>query len=82
MRGLGIFIMRSLMDDICFTRNHLGMCVRLTKFGLVPRSVLELAQTPAENGHASETLTLNAVHNRLKALFEFARFQSGSRRQH
>jgi hypothetical protein len=79
MRGLGIFIMRSLMDDICFTKNQSGMCVRLTKFGLPSLPTADLAQT---NGRQTAGPRLGAVHDRLKALFEFARLHSGSRRQH
>lgn len=80
MRGLGIFIMRSLMDDICFTKNHSGMCVRLTKFGLATRQP-ELNQTLSTNGQSSQSVTLGAVHNRLKALLELTRFHSSGRRQ-
>ena len=80
MRGLGIFIMRSLMDDICFTMNACGTSVRLTKFGLASGRA---ASGPAlhANGHANGVFGLGAVHHRLKSLLELARVQMGSRRQ-
>jgi anti-sigma regulatory factor (Ser/Thr protein kinase) len=80
MRGLGIFIMRSLMDDICFTMNACGTCVRLTKFGLATSPVP--AGVPVyTNGHGNGTFSLGAVHHRLKSLLELARVQMSSRRQ-
>lgn len=80
MRGLGIFIMRSLMDDICFTVQRSGTSVKLTKYALreMPVTISGLLKG---NGVASPRLTLGAVHDRLKSLLKLARFQSGGRRQ-
>ncbi len=79
MRGLGIFIMRSLMDDVCFSMNACGTCVRMTKFGLTTAQPFEVSAYP--NGHANGVTGLGAVHHRLKSLLELARVQMGSRRQ-
>jgi anti-sigma regulatory factor (Ser/Thr protein kinase) len=81
IRGLGIFIMKSLMDDVCFTMKGAGTSVKMMKFGLTSQRTL--AQTPglSGNGHASRTVGLGSVHNGLKSLFERARIQMGSRRQ-
>ncbi len=80
MRGLGIFIMRSLMDDICFTMNACGTCVRMMKFGLAERSINGLAARPV-NGKPHAVARLGAMHDRLKSLLELARVQMSSRRQ-
>jgi anti-sigma regulatory factor (Ser/Thr protein kinase) len=80
MRGLGIFIMRSLMDDICFTMNPWGTCVRLTKFGLAS-SRTAMGAPLYGDGHSNGAFGLGAVHHRLKSLLELARVQVGSRRQ-
>jgi serine/threonine-protein kinase RsbW len=81
IRGLGIFIMKSLMDDVCFTMNGAGTCVKMMKFGLTPQRTL--ADTPGlhGNGRATKTLGLGLVHHGLKSLLERARIQMGSRRQ-
>jgi serine/threonine-protein kinase RsbW len=79
MRGLGIFIMRSLMDDVCFTMNACGTCVRMIKFGLA--STQPFAAQTHTNGYANGVSGLGAVHHRLKSLLELARVQMGSRRQ-
>lgn len=81
MRGLGIFIMRSLMDDICYTVNRYGTCVRLTKFGLSAQPAFAAASVFHTNGRANAALGLGAVHHRLKSLLELARIQMSSRRQ-
>lgn len=81
MRGLGIFIMRSLMDDVCFTMNDCGTCVRMMKFGLATQRSLAGAPATHANGRAASVSGLGAVHHRLKSLFELARVQMGSRRQ-
>jgi len=80
MRGLGIFIMRSLMDDICFTVQKSGTSVKLTKYAL-RESPVTVAGLLKGNGEAGPRLTLAAVHDRLKSLLKLARFQSGGRRQ-
>jgi len=79
MRGLGIFIMRSLMDDVCFTMNACGTCVRMQKFGLAARRLSN--EAAAHNGRAAAGASLGAVHDRLKSLLELARVQVSSRRQ-
>jgi anti-sigma regulatory factor (Ser/Thr protein kinase) len=81
MRGLGIFIMRSLMDDVCFTMNGRGMCVRMMKFGLATQRPPVGTPATAANGRAASVPGLSAVHHRLKSLFELARVQMSSRRQ-
>jgi serine/threonine-protein kinase RsbW len=78
MRGLGIFIMRSLMDDICFTTLASGTSVRLTKYALRERSQDGVAQ---RDGRLGSRLRLDVVHERLKALLKLARTQMGQRRQ-
>lgn len=80
MRGLGIFIMRSLMDDVCYTVHGSGTAVRLTKYALRQQPVT-MAGLLKGNGMASHGASLGAVHDGLKALLKLARFQSGGRRQ-
>jgi serine/threonine-protein kinase RsbW len=79
MRGLGIFIMRSLMDDICFATKSTGTSVRLTKYALRERVAAD--GVAGRNGRLSARLGLGAVHERLKALLKLARTQSSQRRQ-
>ena len=81
MRGLGIFIMRSLMDDVCFSMNAYGTCVRMMKFGLATGRSLNGVMAHHQNGRATAVPGLGAVHDRLKSLLELARVQMGSRRQ-
>jgi anti-sigma regulatory factor (Ser/Thr protein kinase) len=76
MRGLGIFIMRSLMDDICFTPTATGTSVRLIKYALRERP----GEVAYPNGQPAGS-ALGAVHERLKALLKLARVQPGQRRQ-
>ena len=80
IRGLGIFIMKSLMDDVCFTMRGSGTSVKMMKFGLA--SEQRLARLPgfSSNGHNGRA-TLGSVHHGLKSLLERARVQMGSRRQ-
>jgi serine/threonine-protein kinase RsbW len=78
MRGLGIFIMRSLMDDICFTVHPSGTSVRLTKYAL--REQATTSPYASSNGHALP-LSLEGVGERLKAFLKLARVQAGSRRK-
>ncbi|GEM_PF-467417 len=77
-RGLGIFIMRSLMDDVSFTTKRSGTSVRLTKYTL--RGVPADGESASTNGLAPKT-GLGAVHDRLKALLKLGRGQSGHRRE-
>lgn len=81
VRGLGIFIMRSLMDDVCYTVNRGGTCVRMTKFGLASAPALAHGGRFARNGKVSGAASLGAMHHRLKTLFELARAQVSGRRQ-
>ncbi|MDQ6768094.1 MAG: ATP-binding protein [Candidatus Eremiobacteraeota bacterium] len=79
IRGLGIFIMRSLMDDVCFSQKDGGTRVQMVKFGL---STNGSNGAPADgNGQPRAILGLGAMHYRLKSLLELARVQMGSRRQ-
>lgn len=77
-RGLGIFIMRSLMDDVSFTTKRSGTSVRLTKVAL--REVPAAGEPGRPNGVAPKT-GLGAVHDRLKALLKLGRTQSGNGRE-
>ena len=81
IRGLGIFIMKSLMDDVCFTMKGAGTSVKMMKFGLTSNRTL--AETPGlgGNGRSARTAGLGSVHDGLKSLFERARIQMSSRRQ-
>jgi len=81
IRGLGIFIMKSLMDDVCFTIKGAGTSVKMMKFGLTTQR--KLADTPAlaGNGRAGSVAGLGAVDHGLKSMFERARIQMGGRRQ-
>src|SRR5579864_4052106 len=80
IRGLGIFIMKSLMDDVCFTMRGSGTSVKMMKFGLA--SERGLAHIPGYSGNGRNgKATLGSVHDGLKSLFERARVQMGSRRQ-
>lgn len=74
-RGLGIFIMRSLMDDLCYSQTRRGTSVRLTK-------VLRGAPSAhAVDGRPHAALDLSAVYDRAKALFKFSRVQPDDRRE-
>lgn len=81
MRGLGIFIMRSLMDDVCFSMGECGTAVHMLKV-VVAAPLLNGHGTAAR--HADERHTngrLGAMHDRLKTLLELARVQMSSRRK-
>jgi anti-sigma regulatory factor (Ser/Thr protein kinase) len=80
LRGLGIFIMRSLMDDVCFSMGASGTCVHMLK--------VVTATQPEFDGvasrHAVARVTngrLGAMHDRIKTLLELARVQMSSRRK-
>jgi len=80
IRGLGIFIMKSLMDDVCFTMKDAGTSVKMMKFGLT--SARTLADAPALTGNGRPARAgSGSVHDGLKSLFERARIQMGGRRQ-
>ncbi|HXW51594.1 MAG TPA: ATP-binding protein [Candidatus Acidoferrales bacterium] len=79
MRGLGIFIMRSLMDDICFTMQKAGTTVRLTKYASPRQARAE--NGVSRNGHLRARLGLAAVHDRLKAFLKLARIEPRHRRE-
>jgi serine/threonine-protein kinase RsbW len=81
IRGLGIFIMRSLMDDVCFSMNGTGTCVKMMKFGLATDPRLANGLGVHENGRINHLAALSVVHHGLKTLFERARVQMSSRRQ-
>ena len=81
IRGLGIFIMKSLMDDVCFTIRGAGTSVRMMKFGLKPQRALAELPGLGGNGRAGRVAGLAAVEHGLKSMFERARIQMGSRRQ-
>ncbi|MBV8669727.1 MAG: ATP-binding protein [Candidatus Eremiobacteraeota bacterium] len=78
MRGLGIFIMRSLMDDVCFTMGACGTCVRMLKVVTQVRPALN--GTGAHAAHVYDG-RLGVMHDRLKSLLELARVQMSSRRK-
>ena len=81
IRGLGIFIMRSLMDDVCFTMDGYGTSVKMMKFGLSTRPKPNGTAAIHANGRLINAPALGAMHHRLKSLFELARVQMSSRRQ-
>ena len=81
IRGLGIFIMKSLMDDVCFTIKGAGTSVKMMKFGLRPQRALAEMPGFSGNGRASGAAALGAVQHGLKSMFERARIQMGGRRQ-
>src|ERR1700736_5683149 len=73
IRGLGIFIMKSLMDDVCFTMMGPGTSVKMMKFGLTSQRTL--ADTPGLSGNGHSKAGLRAVNDGLKSLLERARVQ-------
>jgi serine/threonine-protein kinase RsbW len=78
LRGLGIFIMRSLMDDVCFSSHPSGTSVRLTK--RVARRLdgeTDRQRAGGRNGQSQ----LRSMGERLKALLELRGVHSGSRRE-
>lgn len=80
IRGLGIFIMKSLMDDVCFTMMGSGTSVKMMKFGLALQQRLDGIPSLSANGRNGKA-SLGSVHDGLKSLFERARVQMSSRRQ-
>jgi anti-sigma regulatory factor (Ser/Thr protein kinase) len=75
LRGLGIFIMRSLMDDVCFTVHPSGTSVRLTKRVNVKSAVEDRKPGPSGN------LKSRAAGEWLKAFLEFSWLHPGRRSQ-
>jgi serine/threonine-protein kinase RsbW len=81
MRGLGIFIMRSLMDDVCFSVTKFGTRVRLVKYLRYRPADGDMTPAAASNGRSDGRHVLGAVHDRLKTLLKLARVHPGGRRQ-
>jgi serine/threonine-protein kinase RsbW len=78
LRGLGIFVMHSLMDDVYFSSHPSGTSVRLTKrvgHGLGPQ-----ADGRGAGGRDGQP-QLRSMGERLKALLELRGVHSGSRRE-
>jgi serine/threonine-protein kinase RsbW len=75
LRGLGIFIMRSLMDDVCFTVHPSGTSVRLTKHLKGKSAGNDRKRRP------SGSLNSRATRDWLKAFLEVAWLHPGRRSQ-
>jgi serine/threonine-protein kinase RsbW len=75
LRGLGIFIMRSLMDDVCFTVHPSGTSVRLTKH-VKAKSMLK-----DRRPRSSDKLNSRATRDWLKAFLEGGWLHRGRRGQ-
>jgi serine/threonine-protein kinase RsbW len=73
LRGLGIFIMRSLMDDVCFTVHPSGTSVRLTKH-LSARSTVK-----GRKPRADANTNSRATRDWLKAFLEIGWLHPGRR---
>jgi anti-sigma regulatory factor (Ser/Thr protein kinase) len=74
LRGLGIFIMRSLMDEVVFSVDSSGTSVRMTKHLKTDASTK--SDTPTYEGHSSP-MVLRAAHDRPKSLFELVGAHAG-----
>jgi anti-sigma regulatory factor (Ser/Thr protein kinase) len=79
LRGLGIFIMRSVMDEVCFTMGACGTCVHMLKV-VTAQAAFDGVAARHALGRASNG-RLSAMHDRIKALLELARVQMSSRRK-